>query len=98
VKDFIQVMSINQGNLQMDTWSGAKGGWIKQGYSPASMSVETGPGTKLNFSTICLDELGSAYAVGTSGDGNYTLATWDSANDGITWVFNTTVPNISWSS
>jgi hypothetical protein len=95
--DYIQLLSNNYGALNMDTWSGAKNDWLQQNYAPAAMSIETGPGTTVNFTTVSVDALGSAYAVGTAGAGlGYTLYTFDSADNGVSWVKNGTITNIMW--
>lgn len=61
------------------------------------MAVETGPGTTYNFTNVAVDSLGSAYAVGTAGAGlGYQLITFDSADDGVSWVKNNTISSISW--
>lgn len=89
-KAWIELLSVSETGLEVDTWSGLANGWIGLGNHPSSMANSTADPKA--FEAVAITDSGQAFAiVSTSGGQEKSIESWRVADDLVSWMSTGTV-------
>lgn len=81
-ESWIEVLSLSDSGVEVDTWSGEINDWLQHDAHPSVMANSTRNGTI--YGSVAITAIGNAFAVVTQNQSD-TIQNWQVANDLIDW-------------
>jgi hypothetical protein len=82
LESWIEVLSLSDSGVEVDTWSGEINDWLQHDAHPSVMANSTRNGTV--YGSVAVTAIGNAFAVVTENQSD-TIQSWQVANDLIDW-------------
>jgi hypothetical protein len=81
---WIELLSLSSAGIEVDTWTGAAGGWIAHERHPSQMSNSTN--NELTFGSIAMTSMGAAFGVVQLPNRTEVIQSWQVADDFVDWT------------
>ena len=87
-ESWIEVLSLSDSGVEVDTWSGEINDWLQHDTHPSVMANSTS--SEKAYGSLAVTAIGNAFAVVTE-NGKDTIQNWQVADDMVDWIVVGTV-------